>query len=205
MQHSRDDAGGAIGGGGDHPSAKGVFFIHGQGVEVDPVQHRKRVTQTRLRIAAQLAIECSGAASDLEPTRQDALIAATGSDAVLHHLPDPQQAAAGFAFRAPGRFVGQHDLADRQVLRGAMAEQFLGSLEREGQHRTVFDDTVGTGGIFIDDKATAHRVVLAAADLQTGAVEGAENHAVGVIGQRLANHRQVLFFDEADVVLAQQL
>ncbi|MCY1176294.1 hypothetical protein D9M73_165600 [compost metagenome] len=142
---------------------------------------------------------------DLQTAGQDAFVAATGGDAVLHHLPDPQQAAAGFAFRAPGRFIGQHDLADRQVLRGPMAEQLFCRFEREGQYRAVFDDTVGTRGIFIDDKAAAHRVVLAAADLQTRAVEGAEDHAIGVIGQGFANHRQVFFLVERNAVFAEQV
>ncbi|MNJ52574.1 hypothetical protein D3C77_479180 [compost metagenome] len=122
MQHGRDDASGAIGGRCDHASAKGVFLVDRQGVEVDPVQYRQRVAQTRLGVAAQLAIQGSGAALDLKPTRQDAFVAASGGDAVLHHLPDAQQAAAGFAFRAPGCLVGQHDLTDRQVLSGAMAK-----------------------------------------------------------------------------------
>ncbi|MNJ52575.1 hypothetical protein D3C81_1032160 [compost metagenome] len=36
-------------------------------------------------------------------------------------------------------------------------------------------------------------------------VEGAKDHAVGVIGQGLANHRQVLFFVEVDGVLTEQV
>ncbi|MCY1417980.1 hypothetical protein D9M71_335260 [compost metagenome] len=39
MQHGGDDAGRAIGGGGDHTAAAGVFFVHRQGIKVDPVQY----------------------------------------------------------------------------------------------------------------------------------------------------------------------
>ncbi|MNP07313.1 hypothetical protein D3C76_993340 [compost metagenome] len=129
---------------------------------------------------------------------------AAGFDAILHHLPDAQQPDAGFRFRAPGGLVGQHHLAHRQVLRGAVAKQFLGGLERVGQRCAVLDDAVVAGGVLINHETTAHRVVFAAADLQAGVVEGAEDHAVGVVGQRLADHRQVLFFDEVDFVLAEQ-
>src|SRR5690606_3297434 len=39
VQQSRDDAGGAIGRSGHHPTAGGVFLVDGQGIEVDPVEH----------------------------------------------------------------------------------------------------------------------------------------------------------------------
>ncbi|MNP46192.1 hypothetical protein D3C76_1401720 [compost metagenome] len=39
MQYRRNDPGRAIGGRRDHASAVGVFFVDGQGVQVDPVQH----------------------------------------------------------------------------------------------------------------------------------------------------------------------
>ncbi|MNJ21600.1 hypothetical protein D3C77_159550 [compost metagenome] len=205
VQHGRNDAGGAVGGRSDHAPAKGVLFVHRQGVQVDPVQHRESIAQAGFRVAAQLAIQRCRSTFDLEPARQDAFVATAGGDAVLHHLPDVQQAAAGFALRSPGRLVGQHHLADCKVLCGAMAEQFLGGLERVGQYGAVFDNAVGTGGVFIDDKASAHRIVLAATNLQARGVKGAKDHAVGVVGQGFANHRQVLLLDELDVVLAQQL
>lgn len=83
-----------------------------------------------------------------------------------------------------------------------MAEQFLGSLERQWQHRAVLDYAVGPGCIVVHDKAATDRVVLAAANLQPGSVEGAEDHAVGMVRQRFANHRQVLLFNERDAVFA---
>ena len=86
-----------------------------------------------------------------------------------------------------------------------MPEQVLGAFEREGQWRGVLDDPVSAGGVFVDHKTATDRVVLAAADLQAGGIEGAKNHAVGVIGQWLANHRQVQLFIEVDRVLAEQV
>jgi hypothetical protein len=95
MQHRRNDPGRTVGGRGDHAPAVGVFFVDGQGVEVDPVEHRQRIAQADLG-SAQLAMQRRGAALDLQAARQDAFVAAAGGDAVLHHLPDFQQAGAGF-------------------------------------------------------------------------------------------------------------
>ncbi|MNS64104.1 hypothetical protein D3C72_972200 [compost metagenome] len=86
-----------------------------------------------------------------------------------------------------------------------MTEQVLGAFEREGQRRGVFDDAVGTRGIFINDKTTTDRVVLAAADLNPGSIERAKDHAVGVIGQRLADHCQMFFLVERNAVFAEQV
>ncbi len=86
-----------------------------------------------------------------------------------------------------------------------MTEQVLGAFEREGQRRGIFDNPVGAGSVFVDDKTTANRVVLAAADLNAGGVECAKDHAVGVIGQWLADHRQVFFLVERNAVFAEQV
>ncbi|MNN08845.1 hypothetical protein D3C81_1217110 [compost metagenome] len=61
------------------------------------------------------------------------------------------------------------------------------------------------GGLFVNHETAAHRVVLPAADLQAGSIEGAEDHAVGVVCQRLADHRQVLLLDEGDGVFTEQV
>jgi hypothetical protein len=45
---------------------------------------------------AQLAMQRRRPALDLQPARQNAFVATTGGDAVLHHLPDFQQTGAGF-------------------------------------------------------------------------------------------------------------
>ena len=146
-----------------------------------------------------------GAAFDLEAAGHDAFVAATGFDAILHHLPDMQQARAGLGFRAPGGLVGQHHLADRQVVFGAMRQQLFAGGKGVLQYGAVFDNAVGAGGLFIDHEAAADRVILARADLQTGGVEGAKNHAVGVKRQRLADHCQVLLFYKVDSFFAEQL
>lgn len=108
---------------------------------------------------AELAVQCRCPAPDLEPTRQNALMLAAGFDAVLHHLPDAQQPGAGFCLWAPGLLVGQHYLADRQVVCGAVAKQLFGGGERVGQGGAVLDNAVVAGGGFVNHEAAAHRVV----------------------------------------------
>ncbi|MNN09516.1 hypothetical protein D3C81_1224000 [compost metagenome] len=112
VQHRRDDASGAIGRRGDHTPAVGVFLVYRQCVEIDPVEHRQGIAQAGFRVLAELSIQCRCPALDLEPTRQDAFMAVTGLDTILHHLPDTQQAGAGLGLWAPGRLVGEHHLAD---------------------------------------------------------------------------------------------
>jgi len=204
MQQRRDDAGGAIGRSGHHPTAGGVFLVDGQGIEVDPVEHVEVVAQVGLGARAELAVEPGGAALHLEPAGQPAFGAAAGAHAVLHDLPDLQQPRAGLRFRAPGRFVGQHQLADRQTVGIAQRQQLAGAVEGVGQRSLVLDDAVAAGRLLVDDEAAAYRVVLAAAQLQPGGVEGAEDHAVGMEVQRLADHRQVFLLDETDRLFSQQ-
>ena len=132
-------------------------------------------------------------------------MAATGADAVLHHLPDVEQTAAGLGFRAPCTFVGHHHLADRQVMGDAMAQQVLGGLERVLQLSAVLHDAVSASGAFIHHKPPSDRVILAAADLYASGIERTKNHAVRVVGQGFADHCQVQLFIERDGVLAQQI
>ncbi|CRQ25071.1 hypothetical protein PAERUG_E16_London_17_VIM_2_04_14_00120 [Pseudomonas aeruginosa] len=204
MQHRRNDPRRAVGRRGHHAAAAGVLLVHRQGVEVDPVEHAEGIAQAGLRPLAQLAVERRRTAPDLQPAGHDALVAAAGLDAVLHHLPDTQQAGAGFLGGAPGLLVLGHQLADRQAFADAMVEQLPRGLEGERQRRAVLDDAVEAGGLVVDHETAAHRVVLAAADLQAGGVEGTEDHAIGMVGQRLADQRKVFLLDEADRPLAEQ-
>jgi len=73
-----------------------------------------------------------------------------------------------------------------------------------GQRRRVLDDAVAAGGVFIDDETATYRVVIAAAHLQPGRIERAENHTVGVEGQRLADELQIMTDIEANGLFAQQ-
>ncbi|MNE07305.1 hypothetical protein D3C80_999180 [compost metagenome] len=149
-------------------------------------------------------MERGGAALDLEPAGHDALVAAAGLHAVLHHLPDVQQATPGLLHRAPGGFVLRHQLADGQAVGRALLQQLLRGAEGITQRRAVLDYAVDAHRFLVHHEAAAHRVVLARTDLDTGVVEGAEDHAVGVVGQRFPDHRQVLLLHEADRLFAAQ-
>ncbi len=205
MQHGRDDPCCAVGGRGDHTAAVGVFFVDRQRVQIDPVEHRQRIAQRGFRVFTQLAMQRRRTPFDLQATRQNAFVAATRFDAVLHDLPDVQQALTGFRFGAPRGFVRQHDLADGETAGAAMQHQIPCSFEGIHQRCLIFHDAIRASRILIHHEAAANGVVLAAADLYARGVEGTENHAVGVVGQGLANHRQVMLFDEFDAVLAEQV
>ncbi|MNP13195.1 hypothetical protein D3C76_1054650 [compost metagenome] len=154
---------------------------------------------------AELAVERGGAALDLEPAGHDAFLAAAGLHAVLHHLPDLHQAVAGFLRAAPGLLVLAHQVADGESAGAAMGEHVLGGLETIGQRRAVLDYAIQPGGFLVHHEAAAHRVVLAGTDLDAGVVEGAEDHAVGMVGERFPDHRQVFLLDEADRLFAEQI
>ena len=57
----RNDARGAVGGRRHNAAASGGLFVHGKGVNVDPVQHRQRVGQRTLGAFAQLGCQHWGA------------------------------------------------------------------------------------------------------------------------------------------------
>jgi len=205
MQQRRNDACRAIGRRGDHAPAAGILLVDRQRIEVDPVEDIERVAQVGLGMLAELAVKPGSAAAHLEPAGHHAFGAATGIDAILHDLPDAQQSVAGLCFRPPGGFVGQHQLADAHVLRGTVIEQFSRAVKGVRQRGGILDDAVAAGGLLVDDEAAAHRVVLAAAQLQTGGVEGAEHHAVGMERQRPANEGELSLAVEGNRMPAEQL
>src|SRR5690606_41503407 len=77
VQYRRDDAGGAVGRCGDHAPTGGVFLVHCQSPEVDPVEPAQRIFHVAALEAAQLARQDRSATAYLETARQDALRAAT--------------------------------------------------------------------------------------------------------------------------------
>ena len=85
-----------------------------------------------------------------------------------------------------------------------MIEQLGSAAKGVGQCGGVLDDAIAAGGLFVDHESATHRVVLAATELQAGGVEGAEDQAVGVEGQRPADEGQLRPAVERDRVLAEQ-
>src|SRR5699024_2036554 len=96
MQDCRDDPGGTVGWCGHDSTARGVFFIDCERVEVDPFDASKCIRgiagafgRTAL---PELFIEFGSATGYFESARQDGFGALdTGLDAILHDLPDVQQ------------------------------------------------------------------------------------------------------------------
>ena len=205
VQHGGHDAGGAVGGCSDHAAADGVFFIDGQRVEIDPVERGERVAHAGFGGARQLAVQTGRAAFDLQAAGHDAHLLAAAAHALLHHVPDVEQAGAGLGVGAPGALVFENDLADRNALVAAMRQQRVATVEGVGDAGGVGDDAVGTGRGLVDHETTAHRVIHLLLDQLAGGIEGADAHAVGVVGQGCAPvHDQVLALDEVDGVLAGQ-
>src|SRR5690606_34237137 len=160
VQHRRDDAGRAVGRGGDHASAGGVLLVHRQGVEVDPVQGGQRIAHRRLRLGGQLAVQARRAPRHVQAAGEGAVGADAARDADLHRVPDRAQAVVDLRFAAPCAFVGEHHPRDRQAAVGAALQQLVAAGERVGQRGVVRDDAVLGGLVRIDHEAAAHRVVV---------------------------------------------
>ncbi len=205
MQHGRDDAGGAIGRGGDHPATSGVLFVDRQGVQVDPVEYGQRIAQIGLRSIAQFGVQGRGAPADPQAAGQFAGRAQATGDAVLHGRPERAQAGVDGFVVAPDPFVGAHQVGDGQAVVGAAAQQFRAGGERMRQGGGVGDDPVFGGFVLVDHEAAADRVVVALSQGRAVGVEGGEAHAIGVIGQFLALvEDQVGPLVDADLVLVVQ-
>ncbi|CAH0305177.1 hypothetical protein SRABI26_04670 [Arthrobacter sp. Bi26] len=183
VEHGRDDARGAVGGGGDHPPARGVFLIHGQRDQVDPFLPVLRVPV--LVLLQEPLVPVGRAAADLEPAGQQPGALEADLDAAFHHRVDVQQALPDLRLGAGGALVDQHDLADREALGLAVFQQFGRRAERQREFLLGFVE-------FLQG-----RVLLALADNEAaadgeerGLVQGfapgvgdGERHPVGVPGQ----------------------
>ena len=180
--------GGAVGGGGDHAAAGGVFLVHGQGDQVDPFLPVLRVPVVGVLAAGFLhepLVPVRGAAADLEPAGQQPGAFEADLDAAFHHRVDVQQPVADLRFGAGGALVDEHDLADREALGLAAAQQFRGRAEGQRQFLLRLVEFL------------QRRVLLALADNEAAAdgeergavqdfavgVGDRERHAVGVPGQ----------------------
>ena len=68
VQHRGNDPRRAVGGGGDHPSAGGVFLVHGERVQRNPVEHRQRIGQRRFGLGEQLPVQLRRPPGDFQAT-----------------------------------------------------------------------------------------------------------------------------------------
>ena len=210
VQHGRHDACCAIRGCGHHAPAGGVFFVDGQGIEVDPIQHLQRVAQRLFGMGRERIAQGLGAAAHLEAAGQGAVRAAAAHHAGLHHLPDGQQAGIDLGIGAPVPLVVAHHTGDAAAQFASALQQFGAAVKGMGQDRGVgCDDGVAAavgGGFVADHEPAAHRVVDAALHKGCGRVPGREAHAVGVQRQAFAAVQvQIGLFVEGDLVLATQV
>ncbi|MNZ80146.1 hypothetical protein D3C78_987740 [compost metagenome] len=205
MQHRRDDAGGAVGRGGDHPAAGGVFLVHRQRPQVDPVHGAQRAgDQVAAAGLVQPPVEHRRAAAHLQPAGQRAFGLQAALHAGLHLVPDMRQAVADFRIAAQGAFVGPHQVADpREIVGVAQAQQLLGAVEGVG-HRVVGQGALGVEVRLVDHETAAHRIADALGQQLPVVVQGEQAHAVGMRGQAAVVEHQVAGRGEVDDVLAVQ-
>ncbi len=134
VEDGRDDAGSAVGRGGDDPATGGVLLVHREGVEVDPVHDVERVG---VALGGEVAMEPRRAPGHPKTARQHAFAVESALDARSHHRPQVQHAAADLVLRAPRALVGEHHLADRQALPPAGCQQLGAGAEGEGDRGVV--------------------------------------------------------------------
>ncbi len=90
-----DDAGGSVGGGGDDSASGGVLFVDGHGVDGDPVDGGEWVFGAD---GVEALGEAVGAAADVEASGEDAFGGDAALGAVLHGLPEGEDAGVDFFF-----------------------------------------------------------------------------------------------------------
>ena len=89
MAYGRNHSGCAVGRGGDHSAACGVLFVDGHGVDGDPVDGRERVFGAD---SVEALSEATGAAANVESAWKDAFGGDTAFGALLHRLPEGEDA-----------------------------------------------------------------------------------------------------------------
>ena len=126
------DAGRTVGRRGDHAATRGVFLVHGQRVEVHPVHHLQRVAQCLFGVGGQRLQQGLGAALDFEAAGQHTVGGAAAFHAVLHDLPDAQQAGVDVGIAAPVLFVAPHDLRNAQAVLSRQHQQRIAAGKGQG-------------------------------------------------------------------------
>ena len=208
VQNGRYHARRAVGGRRHHAAPSGVFLVHGHGVEVYPVEHGERVAQGGLGVAAQAALQFGGAAADVQRARQGAFARAAAPHGAGHGLPDGEQLPLQVFGAAPLRFVGMHQLRNAQAAGLALRQQLGAAGEGVGRCSVSL---VGGRAVehalarSVHHKAATHREVFSGEEVRALCIQRGKAHAVGVARQAFTAVQQVLFFDKAHRVRAQQL
>src|SRR6266545_4460595 len=203
VQHRRDDAGRAVGGCGDHPAARGVLLVDREREQRHPVHHPQRIRG--VGVCHHPLVEAGRAPLHLQTPREYAVGVTAVLHALLHHRPDPQQAAAYLRLGAPRGLVGEHQPGDRQARTVGVFQQLSTGFERVPDRGVVLLDPVRAGRLLVHHEPAADGVVRVLPDRRPGGVERLEDHPVGVVRQRLAPvHHQIVVRVESQLVTAQQ-
>ena len=117
MRDRGDDAGSSVSGRGDDASTGSVFFIDGDGEDVEPIHGAQGIEELALE---EFAHQARGAAAHVETAGEGAFRFETAAGAILHRLPDTGDVGADFGFGMPGRFVFQYEIGDAQVRASAL-------------------------------------------------------------------------------------
>ena len=207
VEDGGENAGGSIGGGGDDASSGGVFFVHGEGVEVDPIENGEWVGEVGFGVSTKFLVLAGGTSGHLESAGQDAGgVTATG-DAVLHGLPDAVELGAGFFFGADGVFVGEGEFGDGEVVFPTEVEELVAGVVGKGDEVLCVGGVLGTGPevqfTVGHDEAAAEGVDDFFLEDVFIFIEGEEVHAVGVAREGVESmESEVGFGVESDVAVS---
>jgi hypothetical protein len=190
VQHGRHDAGGAVGGRGHHAPTGGVFFVHGQRVEVDPVQHLQRVAQRVFGMGRQRVAQRLGAALDLEAAGQPcrrcgsraARTPASRARSRAARRRSRHRCASAVRCGASPRRWAAHLAAALQQFVAAVKGQ--GNWVVSGAITLCLLPSAATSPVTTSRRRPSSRPVPSAT--APARVEGREAHAVGVEGQAFA-------------------
>ncbi len=182
-QHRGQQAGCAIGGGGDNPPSGGVLLVHGQGPEVHPVQGRQGIGETLVGVTGEAPQHLGRTPVDLQAPRQHAIGARAAVDAGVHGLHDLIEPGRDLRVRAQDALVGQHQLGDGQARGGRLAQQFGGGGVGVGDLGPRLPGRVLAHLVLVAHKAAADGEVETFAQRPPLGVEGLELQGIRVLGQ----------------------
>lgn len=167
----------------------GVFLVHGHGVNAQPVIGHHRVQPVAAPFRIQLLVNGAGAAAHLQATRHDAVHFQTALNAAVHGFPDLVEALVQFLAGDHRLLIGALHLGDGAAGTGRHLKHFPRRPEGIRHARTIID---GLAALLdrlqfrIGHDETAADGIIDALDEQPALiVEGGEDHAVGMAGQRV--------------------
>ncbi len=191
----RHHARSAIGGRGDDTAAGRVLFVHGHGIDAQPVIRHDGIQPVATPFRIQFFIDRTGTATHLEAAGHDAVHLQPALDTSVHRVPNLVQPFIQLFARNNRLLVRPFHLGDGAAGPRGHFQHFLRRGERIGHARAVID---GLAALLDrlqfrvgDDKATADGIIDALDQQPALVIESGEGHAV-----RMARQRVLLVEDE---------